>query len=487
MTIHQIGAVLRGLVVAGSAGYLALYAGLAALRVKYPFDLEWLEGAMVDHVRVILEGRALYPPPTLDFIPLTYTPGYFYVAAALCKVAGLGVIPLRLISIAPTFCVLAMTSRLVTYETGDGRFGLLAAGLFAAMFGWTGGWLDIARNDSLFLLLAMLSVYVLRRSQGTAGAALAGALISLSFLTKQTGLIVAVPLALWCATRGWRRFTAFAGTALVLIGGSSVLLDRAFDGWYLYYIYFVPRQHPVAMQSILGFWRYDLAGPLPLALAAALTYLGWELMRGHRERAWFYLLVAIGFVAGAWISRLHSLSYVNVVLPAHLMTAIVFALAAHHAVERLAPRMRRPELGVAMVYAVCALQILRAAYSPAGYVPTADDVAAGESLVQQIARAPGDVFVPFHGDLPRRAGKASFAHAVMLSDVIRGGRTTTELELAAALSRALRTRRFESVFAIDSKTPVHEWLPIAEGYAPAGLVVSRTSRFWRPERLHLPK
>ena len=84
---------LRALVVAGSAGYLVLYAVLAALRVRYPFDLEWLEGAMVDHVRMILDGRPLYPPPTLDFIPLTYTPGYFYAAAALCKIVGLGVVP----------------------------------------------------------------------------------------------------------------------------------------------------------------------------------------------------------------------------------------------------------------------------------------------------------------------------------------------------------------------------------------------------------
>ena len=108
----------------------------------------------------------------------------------------------------------------MTYETGERRFGLLAAGLFAAMFGWTGGWLDLARNDSLFLCLAMLAVYVLRTSQGAAGAAVAGVLISLSFLTKQTGLIIAVPLALWCATRGWRRFAAFAGTTFLMIGGT---------------------------------------------------------------------------------------------------------------------------------------------------------------------------------------------------------------------------------------------------------------------------
>ena len=485
--MRQAAVVLRAVMVAGSAGYLVLYAVLAALRVRYPFDLEWLEGAMVDHVRTILEGRPLYPEPSLAFIPLTYTPGYFYVAAAICKIVGLGVVPMRLISIAASAGLLAVTARLVTYETGERRFGLLAAGLFAAMFGWTGGWLDLARNDSLFLCLAMMAVYVLRRSQGAAGAAVAGVLISLSFLTKQTGLIIAVPLALWCATRDWRRFAAFAGTAFLLIAGTCVLLDRFFEGWYLYYIYFVPRQHPVSIQSIVGFWRYDLAGPLPIALAGSLVYLGWELIRGNRERAWFYLLVAVGFVAGAWISRLHSLSFINVVLPAQLITAVVFAIAAHHAIERLAPRMRRSAVMVAVVYGLCVVQILRAGYSPASFVPTAEDVAAGDALVQAIARIPGPVFMPFHGDLPRRAGKATFAHAVMISDVIRGGQTATELNLAKALSEAMRSHQFQSVIAIDSRTPVHDWLPIAEGYAPAELLVMRTSRFWRPERRYLPK
>ena len=69
LTMRQVVVVLRAVMVAGSAGYLVLYAVLAALRVRYPFDLEWLEGAMVDHVRTILEGRPLYPEPSLDVHP----------------------------------------------------------------------------------------------------------------------------------------------------------------------------------------------------------------------------------------------------------------------------------------------------------------------------------------------------------------------------------------------------------------------------------
>ena len=60
-------AVLRGLVLVGSVRYIALYAILVCFRVRYPFELEWLEGTSIDHVRTILAGKPLYARPSLDF------------------------------------------------------------------------------------------------------------------------------------------------------------------------------------------------------------------------------------------------------------------------------------------------------------------------------------------------------------------------------------------------------------------------------------
>jgi hypothetical protein len=488
-SIVRLIAVVRALVLLGSAGYIVTYAVLVCLRVRYRFELEWLEGAMVDHVRTILDGKPLYARPTLSFIPLTYTPGYFYLAAALCKMIGVGLVPLRMISVAASAGLLTVTVRLVTHETGDWRAGVLAAGLFTAMFGWTAGWLDLARNDSLFLFLAMLAIYVLRRFPSTRGAVAAGVLISLSFLTKQTGLIVAVPLAIWCAVRGRRVFLGFAGAALVLIGGTSVLFDRLFDGWYLYYVFDVPKQHPVAIQSIVGFWRYDLMSPLPIALLGSITYLGWRLVRGERQTAVFYTFAAAGLVGGAWTSRLHSLSFINVVLPAYLAVAIVFAIAVHDMARRAAAAATpgRRAAALVAVHALCLLQLIRAGYAPASFVPTAQDIEAGEELLEKLSQIDGRVFVPFHGYLPRLAGKETFAHAVMIADVIRGGETASAKGLAQELSEALRMHQFDSVVAIESRTPVDEWLPILSAYDPAEPAVTRRSRFWRPERRYVPK
>jgi 4-amino-4-deoxy-L-arabinose transferase-like glycosyltransferase len=479
---------LRTLPAIGGGAYIALLVVLVALRVGYPFELEWLEGAMVDHVRTILSGAPLYAKPSLDFIPLTYTPLYFYLAAALAKVIGVGLLPLRLLSIAASAGVLVMLFRIASRESGDARAGILAAGLFAAMFGWTDGWLDLARNDSLFLLLALIAIYLLRWHDSPAVYVAAGVLLSLSFLAKQTAIVVSIPLALFCALRGRLAFACFAGTVAAIVGATTVVLERVFDGWYLYYVRDVPAQHPLALEMIWGFWRFDILRPMPLALLASAGYLLVRLRQRERDAALLHLLAAAGLCGGAWASRLHSLSYINVALPAYAALALVFAILVHD--RRFASDLFGPArvtLTQSALYALAVLQIVRLGYMPTRLVPTSQDVAAGRSLLSAIASEPGNVFVPFHGYLPSLAGKKSQAHAVVIADVIRGNANQAGRAFAEELNRMLGGRGYSAVIAVDARTPVDPWLPMHEHYRLASAVVSHRSIFWRPEGYYLPR
>ena len=480
--------VLCTLAAIGAGAYIALFVVLVALRVGYPFELEWLEGAMVDHVRTILSGAPLYAKPSLDFIPLTYTPLYFYVAAGLAKVTGVGFLPLRVISIAASAGVLVMLFRIASRESADPRAGILAAGLFAAMFGWTDGWLDLARNDSLFLLLALAAIYLLRWHDSPPAYIGAGILLALSFLVKQTGLIVSIPLALFCAWRGRLAFACFAVTVAAIVGGTTFVLDRIFDGWYLYYVRDVPAQHPLALEMIWGFWRFDVLRPLPLALLASAGYLLVRLRRRDRDTALLYLLAAAGLCGGAWASRLHSLSYVNVALPAYAALALVFAILVHD--RRFATDLfgaARVSLAQCALCGIAVLQIVRLAYLPARLVPTPRDVAAGQSMLAAIASEPGDVFVPFHGYLPALAGKTSHAHAVVIADVIRGNPNQAGRTFADELNQALEGHQFNAIIAVEGRTPVHTWLPIPDHYRAGSTVVNHRSTFWRSELRYAPR
>jgi hypothetical protein len=74
--------VISGAAVGLAVTFVALYVYTAALRVTYPFDLEWEEGAFMDHVLRVVHGDPIYVRPSLDFTPFIYTPGYYYVGAA---------------------------------------------------------------------------------------------------------------------------------------------------------------------------------------------------------------------------------------------------------------------------------------------------------------------------------------------------------------------------------------------------------------------
>src|SRR6266513_2662125 len=83
-----------------AAAAVASFAVVAVRRATYPYQIEWLEGGAVEHVRRILQGRALYPAPSVDFVAYPYPPLYFLLSAGVALFTGVGYLPLRIVSIA---------------------------------------------------------------------------------------------------------------------------------------------------------------------------------------------------------------------------------------------------------------------------------------------------------------------------------------------------------------------------------------------------
>ena len=101
-------AVLRWFVVGAAVWYIGSYLVVALLRIGYPFELEWMEGAVADHVLRILSGQPLYVRPSLDFVPFVYPPLYFYVSAGFAKLLGFSLLPLRLVSLLSSLACFAV-------------------------------------------------------------------------------------------------------------------------------------------------------------------------------------------------------------------------------------------------------------------------------------------------------------------------------------------------------------------------------------------
>ncbi len=429
-----------------AAAYLLLYGALAVFRVPYPFELEWLEGSVVDVVHRLLLDQKIYVEPSIEFASHAYTPLYFYVSAAASKLLGIGFLPLRLVSFLSILGVFALLFLWARRETGAAYWGLLAAGLFAATFRAAGAWFDIARVDSLFLLLLLWALYQSRFAPPSLrSAALTGLLFFLAYFTKQSALLVAACVGAHLLLVDWRRAGVFAAVLGTTVGLSAFVLDRIHDGWYFYYTVELIRQHPLYLPLALPFWTDYLLGPLPLVCAVSFAFLAWRLAE-RRRQALFYPAIAAGMLGVAWSSRLHLGGYDNVLLPAYAILALLFGLGIQKgllAIQRSAlPRRRAAMLGL---LALCLLQYGWLFYDPLEQVPTRADAAAGEALLQRIREIDGEVYLPFHGYLGTLAGKRSYAHINCLGDIYRGRDIALQQKITEDVDEAFRRGRFAAV------------------------------------------
>ncbi len=425
------------LALAGSAGwFVGLYLYIALSRITYPYELEWMEGGSLEQVGRILAGQPLYVKPSLEFIPYIYTPAYFYVAAAASWIGGAGFTPLRVVSLLSSLCCFALVFALVRHESRSGLYGLIAAGLFAATFRLGGGWFDLARVDSLFMALLLGGVLALRLRPTIAGSALAATLFFLSFMTKQPAAVLAAAMAAGCLPMrsGWARLAfpaVFAGMAGLAVAG----FDAATAGWFWYYVFRLPAEHTIEHPLLLGFWSHDVFRPLTIAALLTGVFLYRVAARRAGELS-FYLALVGGLIGIAWLSRIHSGGYDNVLMPLHAALAIGGGLGV------ASMRGTRFESAAALA---CLIQFGLLAYAPANQVPPARDREAGDRLVATIAGFQGDVFIPMHGYLAQRAGKRAFTGGMAFDDVRRGRDESIIRDLETEVGTSLSEGRFDAV------------------------------------------
>jgi 4-amino-4-deoxy-L-arabinose transferase-like glycosyltransferase len=237
---------LKVLLTISSAGFVILDVFIIFSRMFYRYTLEWIEGDALIQVQRLLAGQALYVKPTVNYVPLIYPPIYFYFAAAIAKIMGLGFGALRLTSFLSTV-ICALVIFLIVKETTKSNFSaFLGIGVFAATFMLTGQWFDIARVDMLSNALVILAVYFVReraQKRSILLDILGGIFFSLSILTKQQTLLIVIAVILYYAIFNWRAaariFLSFGFTTAILFG----LFWLTSEGWVSYYLITIPAAH----------------------------------------------------------------------------------------------------------------------------------------------------------------------------------------------------------------------------------------------------
>jgi len=485
--------ILRILLLAGAALYPVIYVCLASYRLRYPFELEWMEGGGAEQVRRIVAGEAMYARPSLAYVPFIYPPLYYDTAAVASRLMGqAGFLPLRFVSFLSSLACFLLIFRIVLRQTGDRTAAFLSSALFAATFRAGGAWLDVARVDSMFLALFLAAVYVLAQGLTYPRCLAAGVLFSLSALTKQTALVMCAPVIVYLLWKSWSRALTLVVLMALILGGTIVWQDHATGGWFSYYVLLLPGQHAWSRDVLLSFWFRDLLSTLPVVLLMTI-FAFLPVLAPHRHfAASFWVAVTAGMLTGSYLMRIFEGGYDNVLLPALAILSVLFGFSLNTIREWLAglrPEWRRS--GEAFVSVACLVQFgfPGLLYDPRLQLPTGADLMAGRRLVKMVHDATGEAFIPAHPYLVALAGKTPSATEMALQEVQRS-HTPEREAVEREIAEALRSRRYDLIL-LDGNSG---FLPEFDRYYVEQARVLQGKEFYpvtgakrRPEILCVPR
>jgi hypothetical protein len=424
-------------------GLIGFFLYAVAGRIGYPYPLEWLEPATPDTVARILRGLPIYAAPSYEFVASMKTPLYYYVVAALSPVFGAELLAGRLVSAMATAGICSILWGCIRREGGSGIWALLGVALFVATYNISRQWYDIARLDTLFLLLLMAAVYALRFWRGGPGTAGAGLLLAAAYFTKQTVLLVAIPLLLALAVTAPRRAAlAAVAFAVPVVIGMAVLHD-ATQGWSTFFLVEVPRYGELDPSVILSFWSTDLLPLWPALLGAlALVIAEW---RCDHAGAPFYAGLLFGALLCGWLGLMHVGGTANALLPLFAVLALMMPLGLQRLLKQSEPHRPAQRLLPLAIHVVALLQLALLAYDPRGAIPDAGDRQAGDQLQTFLREVDGDVLVMDDRYFARLAGKPSGGLDFSVADLLRVKQSAIPEEFKRSIVDALRDGKFAGI------------------------------------------
>jgi hypothetical protein len=461
-------------------------------RLRYPLDLEWMEGGMLTHALRIARGEPLYAEPSVDFVSFLYTPLYPTVLSALSSVFGLSYVLGRAVSIlafAGALAVLVAAVRGIAKEHASEELaglanaaGLLGAGVVCLAFPFCGAFYDLVRCDSLWLFLVSAGLYCCRPGPPPSRTALGALLLVLGFFTKQTAApFVLAAAAAVTLTTGLRRGLLFSTLAFGSTVSAIVAGQYLTDGWLWVYIYQLHQSHETLVSRIwpetpLVLLDYGFVLLVPVAACVLLMAIR---RRRSRSLAYWACMAATG-VATAAVASATEGAYDNAYIPAVYFGALLSAactveLAALAARVGSAPGVsdwsfgegRGSPLASARVVGLLGLTLLSAHAArhwldASPHVPSRRDLASARSFLDFVRRQGPDVFVPAHPFYSVLAGGRGHLDIVGVSDVYAWPRSITsdprrdraiKDSFRASVLGSFESRRWTMVIVDDCATP----------------------------------
>ncbi len=441
----KLNKIFQNLIIGFSIYYILSFIVTAILRLNFPFDLEWMEGGMVEHVFRLINGQDIYTAPSLQFISYIYTPVYFYLSALIANIVGMGYLPLRLVSFVSTLVAFYFIYLIVTKETKNVKLGIISVGLFAATYGVSGFWFDLARVDSLFLVLFIIAFYLLRFHDNIFSYVLAGIFASLSFLTKQTSIIFAIPIIIYLLIYKTKKSWFFIIPYVFIVAFVCYYINWQSHGWFKFWLFELPTEHLWLYRKFITFWITDLFKPLGFVAIITFVFFFIKFKNRDYKNYLIYLALIIGFILCSWISKIHLGGYDNVLMPAFASIIIVFGLGLNEIFKIYSDNhSKNIEFTKLLILIAIISQFLFLFYNPILQIPKSKDYAYRDKLIHDISKFKGDVLIPDHQYITRYAGKTSFAHSYVLIDFFNS-KSELRKSLKKEYINALKNHKFSAI------------------------------------------
>lgn len=387
--------------------FISLYLYVALSRLFYPFELEWIEGAVFDMSLRMTKGLPVYAPPSVELVPLMYSPFFYYFGAGLIKLFGINLWAIRLISLFSSILSGLLIFEIIRGRTKSVVWGLVGVGLFFGTFKITCFWFDIARVDSLFIMLILLSYYLIEKKR----ILLSILTFTLAFFSKQSALLFILAAAFYLIIKNRKKGFIFL-IIFPLIYGITLLLNYATDGWYLYCTFTLPKYQPLLDTKLKLFFFTDLLKNMPIVVGYVIGwFIFWAVTRKRGNLFDEDLLLALFLISSFAVSlfgRGITGGAENSIIPFTTFSSILLSIC-------FSKLETKPTIGIILGSII--VQSIIWAYNPLYQIPTKKDREAGERFLQYISQIKGDVLIPYHGFYLAKAGKEPCFHISGLSDL----------------------------------------------------------------------
>ncbi|HEY1291698.1 MAG TPA: glycosyltransferase family 39 protein [Chloroflexota bacterium] len=469
----------------------------AYFRITFAYPMWVMETPAMQAIRRIVHGQPLYAPPSLDYVAPVYAPLYFYLSALVSHVVGVDLLAPRLVSLIASLGSATLVGYLVWGETRRSLLSAVAAGLFISTTTLSYVSFDLARVDPLcvFLLLAAIATAraASRQSRHVTWLSLSsGALTGLAILTKQTAIVVVLPLALIpIFDRQFRSAAAYLVGAVAIAGLGALILYAQFGSWVEFFLVRLPRQHSLTLDQVGLFWTDKLLPGATILLLLAPVFLIGRALRGEYRVVRFWLLVSLAMLGLAWGATLNRWSDNNVLLPAFAVLVILGLCGFDEALRRLGSATPQARAFRLYAYALIAIEFLIVAYNPRQTAPLRSDVWGLDRFVETVGTLQGNVFAPDFPELAYQAGKGDSAFGIGTLELLGGygGRSSAEGSAwVADFHTALDQRQYDELLLDpDGVEPFITDAASASGYVDTGPLFRSNDIFYTWGSHYAPK